>query len=313
MFRKDPDFPLTIFTLASARSGTCYLSSLFQNNVHNCVCRHEPFFDWGNPAMFGPAIYDASVGRLDRIRHLLARKRNYIARLRAKAYLESSHAFLKSVYLAALEYFPELRLVHLVRDPLMAAKSEAQRIHQRRHAPFHHYCGDDGRRHFYWSLTGNEEIYQNYDLARLSLFQKSLIEWIEIENRAMRFLDRHRLHDRCFTLDSPHDLNARPRIRALFDFLGLETRHLGIVLGGCRNESRQPPVIQNEDQRELEDVLERMPDYYLEIFRREPYTRFRWCGRFRSAAAGSRANACAYPSRVMVCSDSYEEPMYESS
>src|SRR5579872_6170322 len=139
----------TIFTLTSARSGTLHLRHLFQNNLKDCASRHEPFFDWGNPTLFGPAIYDAHAGRWDRIRERLAAKRAYIGRLRGKVYLESSHAFLKSAYVAALEFFPEMRLIHLIRDPLKVAKSEAYRENWRRrvHAPFHFYTGDDHQRH----------------------------------------------------------------------------------------------------------------------------------------------------------------------
>src|SRR6476646_7372875 len=147
-----------IFTLTSARSGTLYLRALFAHNVPGCVCRHEPFCDCGNPTLFGRSIYDAYAGRIDRIRKLLAKKRRYIERLSGHTYLESSHAFLKSSYVAALEYFPEMRLVHLIRDPLKVAKSEAFRFlwRERLHAPFHFYTGDDGQRHFAWALTGNE-------------------------------------------------------------------------------------------------------------------------------------------------------------
>src|SRR5215469_18281751 len=107
-----------LFTLASARSGTLYLRDLFRSNAVDCAARHEPFFDWGNPTLFGPAIYDAFAGRLDPIRARLAKKRDYIERLHKTVYLESSHAFLKSTYVAALEFFPELRLIHLIRNPL---------------------------------------------------------------------------------------------------------------------------------------------------------------------------------------------------
>lgn len=283
MFSNNSESPLTLFTLASARSGTLYLRSLFRNNVCDCVCRHEPFFDWGNPTLFGPAIYDAHAGRLDRIRNRLARKCNYISRLNTRVYLESSHAFLKSAYVAALEFFPNLGLIHLIRDPLMVAKSEAVREERRRrsHAPFHYYTGDDHRPHFYWSLTTNEEIYRHFDLPRLSLFQVYLIQWIEIENRAMRFLDEHQLHHHCFTLDSPRDLNDASRIRDMFDFFGLETRHPRIILGGRRNKSMgHTTVIHREDEDEFHQVLERLPDCYLEIFLREPYTQFGWNNRF---------------------------------
>src|SRR3954449_13191935 len=97
-----------IFTLTSARSGTLFLRNLFKNNVRDCNTRHEPFFDLGNPTMLGPAIYDAHAARLDNLRARLAQKRDYVDRLPGNAYLESSHAFLKSAYLVALEFFPRL-------------------------------------------------------------------------------------------------------------------------------------------------------------------------------------------------------------
>jgi hypothetical protein len=274
----------TIFTLASARSGTLFLRDLFRLNAVNCVCRHEPFFDWGNPTMFGPAIYDAYAGRLDRLRARLAKKRDYLERLPGAVYLESSHAFLKSAYLAALEVFPGLLLVHLIRDPLQVAKSEAYRHQwrQRLRAPFHFYRGDDGRRHFYWSLTGNEEIFGNFARTPLTLFQWYLVQWIEIENRAMDFLDRHQLHGRCFTMQSPADLNVPEKVRALFDFLGLPTRLPHILMGRPRNKSLGPrTIVTPEDERQGEAVLGQLPAHYLEIFQREPYRQFHWSRRFR--------------------------------
>jgi hypothetical protein len=287
---KPSDLPLVIFTLTSARSGTLYLRDLFRNNVHECVCRHEPFFDWGNPTLFGPAIYDAYAGRLDRVRARLARKREYIRRLRTGAYLESSHAFLKAASVAALEFFPEMRLIHLIRDPLLVAKSEAVREDRRARAPFHYYKGDDGRRHFCWALTTNEEIYQSFDHTRLSLFQKYLIQWIEIENRAIRFLEQPRLRERCFTLGSPRDLNSAAKLRQMFDFFGLRTRHPEIILGGRRNVSLgYATTIDPKDQREFEEILARLPSAYLDIFQREPYTWFEWNARFRARESPSRA------------------------
>jgi hypothetical protein len=243
--------------------------------------------------MFGPAIYDAFAGRLDRVRARLARKRDYILRLRASAYLESSHAFLKSAYVAALEFFPDLRLIHLVRNPLLVAKSEAVREDRRRRAraPFHYYKGDDGRRHFCWSLTTNEEIYHNFDRARMSLFQKYLIQWIEIENRAMSFLQRHQLGERCFTLDSPRDLNDVATIARLFDFLGLQPRRPEISMGGRRNASLgYSTVVGAQDEREFESVLTALPERCLEIFHSEPYIHFDWSARFR-AVRNSRQTA----------------------
>jgi hypothetical protein len=273
----------TIFTLTSARSGTVYLRHLFQNNVPNCACRHEPFFDWGNPTMFGRAIYDAHAGRLDRLRRLLLKKRRYVERLPGQVYLESSHAFLKSTYRVALEIFPELRLVHLIRDPLKVARSEAYREVWRRriHAPFHYYRGDDQRRHFVWSLTGNEEIFRPFQRERLTLFQWYLLEWIEIENRAMRFLEEHQLNSPCYTLHVPTDLNNPERIKAMFDFFGLATLHPVILLQGRKNRSlgysRQ---LTPDDEAQCDEILSELPSRYLEIFEREPYMHCAWARRF---------------------------------
>lgn len=274
----------TIFTLTSARSGTLFLRALFQRNVRDCVCRHEPFFDWGNPTFFGPVIYDAFAGRLEKVRALLAKKRRYIERLPGKIYLESSHAFLKSAYVAALEFFPDMRLIHLVRDPLKVAKSEAWREECRRrfHAPFHFYRGDDGQRHFAWALTGNEEIFQHFKHERLSLFQWYLLQWVEIENRAITFLETNDLHERCFMLHAPGDLNRSEKVLEMFDFFQLEMRDSELVLRGRTNKSiGRTTKITAGDERACDAVLKRLPPHYLEIFRREPYVNFNWSARLR--------------------------------
>ncbi len=276
------------FTLTSARSGTRYLCDLFRNNIPDCAFRHEPFFDWGNPTLFGPAIYDAHAGRLDRIRARLAKKAAYIANRRESVYLESSHAFLKSIYVAALEFFPDLRLIHLVRDPLFVAKSEAwrQQWRERVHAPFHFYIGDDQRRHFCWALTGNEEIFQHFDTRRLSLFQWYLIHWVEIENRAMRFLDEHDLRDRSFTLLCSRDLNDATTLREMFDFFELPLARDRVLVGGRRNRSiGHRTSVTAEDEDQFEEILNQLPERYLEIFRREPYRDFPWSACFAEASA----------------------------
>lgn len=293
-----------IFTLTSARSGTLYLRSLFSNNVLDCVCRHEPFFDWGNPTLFGPAIYDAYAGRLDRIRALLAQKREYISRLRSSVYLESSHAFLKSAYVAAMEFFPEMRLIHLVRNPLKVAKSEAYRQiwRQRLHVPFHFYRGDDGRRHFAWALTGNEEIFQHFDPARLSVFQWCFIQWIEIENRAMHFLEQHGLQERCVTLHTPGDLNDPAKVQALFQISGLTLAHPELRLRGRKNKSLGgTTVITPQDEEEADAVVRKLPAQHLEIFQRAPYVDFGWNGLWQRGRSVSAAARPTDPAAAPAC------------
>ncbi len=267
-----------IFTLAEARSGTLYLRNLFHLNARDCDARHETFFDWGNPAMFGPAIYDAYAGRFGKIRERLERKRRFIQKLPGAVYFESSHSFLKSAHVAALDFFPGLQLIHLVRNPLRVAASEAYREAWRRrvHAPFHFYQGDDGKRHFAWALTGNEAIFQHFGGAGLTLFQWYLVQWIEIENRAVSFLNDHGLRDRCFTLDSPRDLNDAGKIRAMFDFLGVETKQPQIIFGGRKNKSIGYALSSTNYESEFQQVLERLPARWLQIFKSKPYSDFSW-------------------------------------
>lgn len=277
-----------IFTLAEARSGTLFLRNLFRLNACDCACRHETFFDWGNPPMFGPVIYDAYAGRFGNVRARLEQKRAYIQSLSKTVYVESSHAFLKSAYVSALDFFPHLQLIHLIRNPLKAAASQAYRELWRRrfHAPFHYYKGDDGQRHFAWALTGNEEIFHNFAGAKLTLFQWYLLQGIEIENRAMKFLNDNRLHDRCFTLESPRDLNDAGKIREMFDFLGVKTRQPQIVFGGRKNKSWGYPVMSAaRNDREFQFVLERLPPRWLEIFDRQPYCDLDWVSLYKRPPA----------------------------
>ena len=207
----------TVFTLASGRSGTSFLRGLLRRNVPGCVVRHEPFLDPGNPTMFGLPIYDHSAGNLEPIRDLLRKKARRIRRYLPRVYIETSHAFLKSYWDLAPEFFPDMQVVHLVRNPLQVARSEANRelLIDRWHLPFRRYRGRDGRKCLRWSLTDLEPIFSFCDRERLTRFQWYLIQWIEIENRATEFLERFGKRSTCFTLHSPMDLNDPDRVGAL--------------------------------------------------------------------------------------------------
>src|SRR5262245_10197335 len=167
---------LTVFTLASGRSGTHFLYELIRRNAMGCVARHETY--GFNPSMFGRPIYDRAVGQRDNTRLLLARKARIIARCGQEAYVETSHAFLKSWFDLAPECFSNLKLVHLVREPLKVARSEAYReawLH-RLHVPLRNYRGGDGRKYFRWALTGLEPIFQHFEAARLTRLQWYLLQ-----------------------------------------------------------------------------------------------------------------------------------------
>lgn len=270
---------ITVFALASGRSGTRFLCHLFRNNLKGAVCRHEPYFDWGNPSMFGTPIHDHTHGRLDRIRQQLSRKQRFIARRRCETYVETSHSFLKSYYDLAPEFFPQSKFVHLVRHPLKTARSETNRelwIDSIRF-PWGRYRTEDGRRLFRWSLTGDEPIYQAVGLPRPTLFQHYAIQWIEVENRAMQFLDQFDKHDDCVTMNSPRDLNDPDKVREMIDRLGLELAGGEVRIAGKRNRTPgAKTTISNREEDEFREVISRLPDEYLKIFRRPPYAEYDW-------------------------------------
>ncbi|HEX5105320.1 MAG TPA: hypothetical protein VFV87_15985 [Pirellulaceae bacterium] len=279
----------TIFALASGRSGTHFLSQLIRRNVDSrkaggCVVRHEPYVF--NPSMFGRPIYDFAMGERQYTRTLLERKARIVQRCGAKTYVETSHAFLKSYFDLAPAYFDNLKVIHLVRNPQQVARSEANReeLTHWLHLPLRHYRGGDRRLYFRWSLTGLEPIFQHFDLAELSLFQRYAIQWIEIENRAMQFLDRFSMHDRCFTLQTPHDLNDKQRVAELIEFLELPRRG-EISLAGRRNLNPKPTVISDGDQRQFVEVIAALPRDRLEIFAHPPYDRWSWTSALTSAAS----------------------------
>src|SRR3990170_4623016 len=105
----------SLFCLASGRSGTHFLYEILRRNTRGVVCRHEPYL-W-NPSMFGRPIYDHAVGDEEAVRKVADRKRRVIEGYSgAAAYAETSHAFLKSWADLAVEFFPRMKLVHLVRN-----------------------------------------------------------------------------------------------------------------------------------------------------------------------------------------------------
>ena len=266
----------TVFALTSGRSGTHFLYEIIRRNAHDCVCRHETYVR--NPSMFGRPIFDYSTGNLDAVRKLLQRKARIIASYRPRTYVETSHAFLKSYFDLATECFPEMKFVHLIRNPLEVARSEANReeLTQWLRIPLLNYRGGDGRKYFRWSLTGLEPIYQHFDLSQITLFQRYVVQWIEIENRAMQFLARHNKQADCFTLHSPPDLGNRQILRSLLEFLELPLRNKELTLTGRKNRNPKKTVVADEDRRQFRDIIDRLPAKFLEIFRDPPYCQFPW-------------------------------------
>jgi arabinogalactan endo-1,4-beta-galactosidase len=262
-----------IFVLASARSGTKFLKDLFKYNVKNCISKHESF-----PDMFGKPIYWYYQGRSEEIRKYFLLKKKIIDRYKQDIYLESNHAFLKSYCDIAMEYFPNMKLIHLIRNPIKVAKSDSNKhfLHERTHIPFQHYKGTDGIKHFRWALTGHEDIFKNINISNPTLFQKYVIQWIEIENRAIKFLDTYKKHNDCYTLLVPEDINDRVKLMDMFNFFKLELKNNEIIIRGSKNQNIIPTIITDEDKRQFKEIIDKIPNSHLEIFKNKPYKDIKW-------------------------------------
>lgn len=230
--------------------------------------------------MFGRPIYDHCVGDEAAVRRLAEQKRRVIAGYHpAAAYIETSHALLKSWADVAAEFFPRMKLIHLVRNPLCVAKSETVRenLIRRWRIPFRNYRGGDGQRYFRWALTGLEPIFASFKGMGFSRFQWYVIQWIEIENRAMQFLQKHKKHADCCTLHSPSELNEPGKMRSLLEFLDLPRSGEEMILKGRKN--RTPGMrmeVTESDQQEFAEVVGVLPVSCLEIFQQPPYCQWEW-------------------------------------
>jgi hypothetical protein len=269
---------VTIFALSSGRSGTLSLCEILKRNAPQLAVEHETNKNLWNPSMFGRAIYQYATGNLGPVRARLRRKRRAVDWCRASTYIETSHAFLKSYWTLAPEYFPQTKVFHLIRHPLQVARSEANRDlwNDSRHVAFRNYHGPDGRRYRHWALTELEPIFGGFDLADLTLFQRYVIQWIEIENRAMDYLQRFDMHEHCLTLHTPHDLNSPQAMASLLDFVG--AGHTGeLSLPGAQNQTPGYETKLGADElSQTRDVIAALPSAYLDIFQREPYAQQSW-------------------------------------
>ena len=270
---------IKIFLLANGRSGTKFLSELFKYNVKNCISKHEPF-----PDMFGKSIYWYQQGNIKEIKRLFKWKKDRINRYKASVYIETNHAFLKSFSDVAIDSFPDMKLIHLVRNPIKTAKSELNRhlTFRNLHIPFSYTKGHDGKKYSRYSLTGDEDIYKSIGSNEITPFQKYVLQWIEIENRAIKFLDKYNKYDDCFTMHCPKDFNDYNTLEKMFKFFNLELKNEKILIKGKKNKNVKPTIISSDDKKQFEDIINRLPIEYLRIFQEEPFSKFEWASMLKA-------------------------------
>ncbi|TCJ16313.1 hypothetical protein EZJ19_05260 [Parasulfuritortus cantonensis] len=259
---------LVLFTATTGRTGSTSLVELFQRNVPGCVAEHEPgyqpetVYERLYEALFlrrvrkldrrgfGRALqwYDRGERVLDRLVHLRARR---IRRLGCRVYLESNHAFLSSLGDALVEEFPNLGLIHLVRDPMEVAVSHCNRNTRPAGSP--DFLRALGAWHPHPEARRNCLVPPAGDLT---CFQYYLWVWLECERRRLRFLERNPAV-RCFRLLTP-DLNEPARIAELFAFFGLPVDSGRLVVPPARNRNAEVTRVDERHREEARDLLRRL-------------------------------------------------------
>jgi hypothetical protein len=79
-------------------------------------------------------------------------------------------------------------------------------------------------------------------------------------------------------------LNDANKIREMFEFFDLPMKSDRVFLTGRKNQSFGYKSLEStEEQEQFADVISRIPEQFLEIFTRAPYSNFAWSSRLHRA------------------------------
>jgi hypothetical protein len=270
--------PLTLFTLASGRSGTSFLADFFAQNIEHCYSTHEPYFTAGNPTLFGKPVEWNTLHNDSALLSVLERKMRFIHRRPQAFYFEANHAFLKAFNRHAGNLLENPGFIHLVRNPLLVAKSELLREQAIRKAriPFVDYTGTAGQPLFRWALTGNETIFRHYPHS-YSRFQFYVLQWLEIEHRAMQLVADNHWQNRVFFIDVDVNLKEPQVLKSMAKFFDLPHKpEFNMDLRRNQTPFVGPTTIGEQDRQEFCEVMQRLPASYRQLFETEPYCDCSW-------------------------------------
>ncbi|ALQ50704.1 hypothetical protein [Nitrosomonas ureae] len=269
---------LVLFTLASGRSGTSYLADFFAKNITQCYSTHEPYFTFGNPTLFGKPIAWNTQHNDQALLPVLERKCRFIASRKQPFYFESNHAFLKAFNRHVGTLLNNPGFIHLVRHPLRVAKSEyvRERMIRQLRVPFVDYTDDTGERLFRWALTGQEEVFRNYPPS-FSRLQFYLLQWLEIEYRAMQLIRDNHWQDRVFFIDVDVDLKREAVLKDMIRFFDLPHRSI-LNMNLRRNPTPfiGPTILTEQDKQEFQTIARDLPERYKKMLQNKPYRDCSW-------------------------------------
>lgn len=251
-----------IFTAGTGRAGTTTIVDFFRENIRDCVALHEPpvrpqtrlaklrqFLAKGyiltlEDKGFGKALLwnDFDDRRLLKI---VDRNLKRIQSEECTIYFEANHAFIKTFCDHYIRFIPEMKVIHLYRDPFEVAKSLTNRVtYMKKNFVAYNFLPD-----FRKNCV-------QIDANNLSQFQLYFWNWLEVELRVVRFLEQNR-KIRVFHLQT-HDLNNPEKMQQLVDEFDLPLKGGDINIPPAKNANPLKTVIDEKDREEAAFVVRKV-------------------------------------------------------
>jgi hypothetical protein len=256
-----------IFVASPGRSGTKFLSELF-GSITQIPSFHTPA-----PECAGRDMWDFNNG-VDIDRRLNEKVESIKKKARDGDYFESAPTFIKCFGEKITEEFKDHAVIHLFRDPLFVAKSFSNRSS----GP------DEGNLHRWrLSMHGKKNILQ-ISGNKLTLYQKNLWEWLEVELRYDKFKETYK---KTFDL-SFQDINGCRSYEGMLNHFGIvyDRNKLTDILKNnklSRNTNKIRTVVTDEDMAQAKDFIKKLKniDFDRNVFSQNIYKDFAFTGWLR--------------------------------
>jgi hypothetical protein len=266
-----------VFTAGSGRSGTTSLTTFINDNLEDCTAFHEPSFKaTGIRNLLWRVYLQKNISSLDsrgfgnainwcddddRIyNRFIAFRAKKIREYRGGTYFEGNHAFLKSLWRGMITEFPQLKIIHLVRDPLEVAHSLTNRVLAKSLNYKDAVCGFER-----WNVRPGlkDNVLPDPNLSKPTMFQLYIWAWIEMELRCVR-LRRDFPHIPVFDM-SLGDFNDEVALSNLLSFLGSRRDVSQIKFPGINNANKEKTIVSKENYLQTKEILHAIPLHYLRL------------------------------------------------
>ena len=119
-------------------------------------------------------------------------------------------------------------------------------------------------------------MFQHYPRT-LSRFQFYLLQWLEIEHRAIQLIRDNQWQDRVFFIDVDIDLKREAVLKDMVRFFDLPHQAVfNLNLRRNKTPFMGSTIITAQDRQEFRAIARDLPDAYKALLRAEPYRNCSW-------------------------------------